>query len=211
MSVVAEIRGLDDLQSLFEQLPEIADEAAQLAVNDAARFGRSASSREIREQVAFKAGYLGSANDGADANLAIAKYASSDDQEAVIRARDPATSLARFATTQPRFGGGQKGVRVRVEPGSTKSMRRAFFIRLKRGQGAVTDDNFNLGLAIRLKKGERVENKRTMKAIGGGLYLLYGPSVAQVFDDVAIELQDDISNKLLSEFVRQFERLSRGQ
>ncbi len=208
MSTIIETRGLDELIGLFARAPEIADDAAKLAVNDAARFARRLASKEVRKQIAFKPRYLGSEADGADANLAVAKYASTADDDAVVRARDPATSLARFATSAVRFGKGGRGIRVRVSPGRTEKLERAFFVRLKRGTSDISAENYNLGLAVRLKKGERIENKRVMRPFGAGAYLLYAPSVAQVFDDVALQISDDVSNKLLAEFVRHFDRMT---
>lgn len=198
--------GLAQLHALFDQLPEIADQAAQLAVNDTARFARRLGSKRTREEVAFRQRYLGNDEEGA---LRIAKFASDNDGEAVIRARDDARSLASFATNRPAFG--KAGVRVRVDPGNTKRMANAFLVRLRRGTADIDAENYNTGLAIRLKKGERVVNKKNMKAFGNGLYLLYGPSVAQVFDDVALDMQPELANHLVTEFVRQFERLSNGQ
>lgn len=206
MSVVIETRGLNDLMSLFDQLPEVADEAARLALNDTARFARRLGSKKVREEVAFRPRYLGNDEDGA---LSVAKYASNAEGEAVVRARNDARSLASFSTGRPRFG--KAGAKVRVAPGKTKTMENAFFLRLRRGNADIDAENYNVGLAVRLKKGERVTNKRQMKALGGGLYLLYGPSVAQVFDDVALDMQGEVSDYLATEFVRQFERLSRGQ
>ena len=200
------MRGLDALKALFEQLPEVAEHAARLAVNDTARYARRLGSKKVREEVAFRPRYLGNDEDGA---LSIAKFASHEGDDAVVRARNDARSLASFTQGRPRFG--RAGVRVRVAPGTTRTMKRAFPMKLRRGNSDIDAENYNVGIAIRLRKGERVSNKRQMKALGGGLYLLYGPSAAQVFDDVAIEMQDDVANYLVTEFVRQFERLSGGQ
>jgi hypothetical protein len=210
VTLTVEARGLDALRAMFEQMPEIADEAARLSINDTIRFARRTGSKRVRSQVNFKAGYLGS-DDSDDGALAISKYAKTGEDDAVLRAREMPTSLARFATTQPTFGRRRGGVRVKVSPGSTKAMPRAFFMKLRRGNSDITGENYNVGLAIRLRKGERIENKKRMRNIGGNLYLLYGPSVAQVFDDVAVEMLAEVSDKLASDFVRQFERLSRGQ
>jgi hypothetical protein len=207
VSVVIETRGLEQLNALFEQLPEVAEQAARLAVNDTARFARRLASKKIRDEVAFRPRYLGNDDEGA---LSIAKYASTADDDAVVRGRNDARSLASFATNRPAFG--KPGVKVRVSPGKTQTMDRAFLMRLRRGTNDIDAENYNKGLAIRLKKGERVANKKQMKAIGSsGLYLLYGPSVAQVFDDVAVEMQPEVADYLVTEFVRQFERLSSGQ
>jgi hypothetical protein len=79
-------------------------------------------------------------------------------------------------------------------------------MRLRRGK-SIEGDSFNIGLAIRLKPGETIRNKREMVAFSKGLYLLYGPSVGQVFDDVAIDMEPMLSDRMEDEFVRQFNRL----
>lgn len=206
MTFVIETRGLDALKKMFDQMPEVADEAARIAINGAARYARSEGSKGVRKQVNLSARYLGSEGDP-DATLAISRYAKSGDDEAVISARERPTALSRFAVGVPRFGK-QKGVKVKVEPGNSKDMPRAFFLKLRRGNKDITADSYNVGLAIRLRPGERVQNKKNMVSIGKGVYLLYGPSVAQVFDDVAVDIIDAVSDKLADEFVRNFERLN---
>jgi hypothetical protein len=202
--IVVQTKGLDELNHLFDRLPDVAEEAAVLAINRVARSARTRASREIREQVNFTASYL-------DDTLSVVKFASEGSTEAVIRGRFDPTSLARFATTPVRFGR-QRGVRVKVDPGAgAKRMERAFYMRLRRGNTDITGESFNVGLAMRLKPGERIINKKRMRPIGdSGLVLLYGPSVDQVFDDVAADINDDVSAELVTEFVRQFERLSNG-
>jgi hypothetical protein len=49
-----------------------------------------------------------------------------------------------------------------------------------------------------------------MVQVDGNLYLLYGPSVDQVFRDVRFEVQAPIGDVLESSFLRNYGRLSRG-
>lgn len=204
MSVEIATRGLEALQSFFDRAPEIAEQAARFAVTDTAAFARRESSKEIRAQVNFGRNYL--AED--TGRLTVINKTFGGDPEAVIRGREEPTSLARFSTTPARFGSqGRGGVRVNVG-GSNKKMDRAFFVKLRKGNTAISDGSHNVGLAIRLKKGEAVKNKTKMRSMGGGLYLLYGPSVAQVFDDVALALAPELSDRLEANFVRHFLRLS---
>ena len=65
MTVVIETRGLDALQALFEQLPDVAEEAARLAVNDTARYARRLGSKKVRDEIAFRPRYMGNDEDGA--------------------------------------------------------------------------------------------------------------------------------------------------
>jgi hypothetical protein len=202
MSVRITTRGLDDLKRYFERLPEVANTAARMAINDTLAFAKTEGSRRIRKDINFKPGYL-------QDNLTIARKASDNRLEGEIVGRDRPTSLARFATGNPTFGRRKKGsaIKVNVSPdGGTRTIPDAFYMRLRRGK-SIEGDSFNIGLAIRLKPGETIRNKREMVAFSKGLYLLYGPSVGQVFDDVAIDMEPMLSDRMEDEFVRQFNRL----
>lgn len=196
MSYVVAVEGLENLHAFDDAKGKIT-QAAQRAINRTAESARADSSRRIRQQVNFPAQYL-SPSAG---RLAVSKRASNTDLEAVIRARHRATSLARFSS-----GGGRRGsgVSLQVKPGVSKRIKRAFLIKLRQGKGSV-DTKFNLGLAIRLKPGETIQNKRQMVRMGKGLYLLYGPSVDQVFQTVAEDVAPDAADKLEAEFLRLLE------
>ncbi|HEY1402949.1 MAG TPA: phage tail protein [Pyrinomonadaceae bacterium] len=201
-------RGLDAFSQLLLRTQDNLDSAAAQSVNRAADFGRSLASKDIREQVNFKANYLNS-----DDRLAVRKRASPSDLEAVVRGRDRPTSLARFATTRPTVGRGKRrlGVRVKVKGrGGSKTIKGAFFMRLRKGSAAVTEENSNMGLAVRLSEAEGSINKRAMIPIGSDLYLLYGPSVGQVARSVFEERAGVIADQLESEFTRNAERFIRG-
>ena len=96
---------------------------------------------------------------------------------------------------------------MRVNPNRTRTLNRAFIIRLRAGD-TLSADTFNLGLAIRLRPGEVIANKKIMAKRGpSGLYLLYGPSVDQVFKGAAADAAPQIETLLIDEFTRQFARL----
>jgi hypothetical protein len=201
-------KGLEEVTQYFERLPEVAERASLLAINDTARFARREGSKQIRSQVNFKRDYLGSETSG---RFVIGQFATAKRQEAVIVGRDRPTSLARFATGAVRFGRPRSPIKVKVSAGgSATQLKRAFFVRLRAGK-ALNEDNFNVGLAVRVNKGEKITNKRISAApFGKNAFLLYGPSVGQVFSSVADELVGPVADRLEQDFVRQFERLSRG-
>lgn len=207
MTVDVTLQGLKKVRQYVAGLPDVVDEAASFAVNEAARFGQAESSRRIREQVAFSAKYIGSADDP-NSRLRVAKRAKKNDLTAVIAGRVRPTSLAQFVQGEFKRG---RPVRVRVSPGSSKRIRNAFPIKLRRGTGVYDPGNANQGLAIRLKEGEVIQNKKQMVQLDGNLYLLYGPSVDQVFRDVRYDVQAPIGDVLESSFLRNFGRLSRGK
>ena len=215
MTVYVSLNGLDQFVELVAEFPERTRKAATLAVNDAARFGQRLGSKEIRKQVGFTARYLGSATDGANARLGITKLARGEDTEAVIRGRERPTSLARFVTGSKSLGRRSAGnpVRVEVDPGKTKALPGAWLMKLRAGR-ALDDDSFNVGLAIRLKPGQKINKREFADVYGdynmsrnGRVLMLYGPSVAQVFRDVAQDIEGPVADKLQDEFVRQWERL----
>jgi hypothetical protein len=203
MTVAVLAEGLTGLQTYFDGLPDVARRAARLAVNDTTRkVGYREAQRRIMEQVAFPGGYLDDPK-----RLRISKFATEDDLEAAVFARQRPTSLARFSA-----GGsiGKAGVRVQVARGVSREMGRAFLLRLPQGRNPVSDEAFNLGLAIRLRPGETISRKSRMVAVpaGGGLYFLYGPSVEQVFSTVAQDISPEIAEEMATQFFRQFTRLS---
>ncbi len=156
--------------------------------------------------------------DSGQPRLRITKLSNEGDLSAAILGRQRATSLARFDVQQlygaAKKGGRKKaGVSVRVK-NQRKKIPQAFLINLKRG----TAENGNVGVAIRLPAGERIRNKYIQaRPLGGGgrrtdnVYLLYGPSVQQMFGRIAVELGPHIDRKLNAEFRRQFARLSGGR
>lgn len=204
MSATIIAEGIPDLARYLDRFPEVTRRAARLAINQVAERKALKAAREaIAAQVAFPAGYLTDNN-----RLSITRRATDDDLTAVITGRQRPTSLARFAPGQaPRRGA---DVTVRVKPSAPAVLKRAFLIRLRRGAGPVTDESFNLGLAVRLRAGERIANKVKMAPMKGesGLYLLYGPSVEQVFRTVAADISPSVLEDLATEFLRQSVRLS---
>lgn len=202
MKIDIQTTGLDHFVSRFKHQPEITNEAARLAVNDAARFGETIAARQMMEEVEFTRGYL------KDGRFGVTRFASAGRLEATLSGRDRGTSLARFAKTAVRYGR-QAGVSVKVSARhGTEKLKSAFFIRLKRGR-SFDPNNANTGLAVRVKAGTKLRNSRAAVELGGGVYLLYGPSVNQVFKGVAADVVDDIGDKAQKEFDRQYLRLSK--
>lgn len=94
---------------------------------------------------------------------------------------------------------------VQVHPGRIKQMPRAYIIPLRAGN----QFGLNTGLAIRLRPGETVRNIReyTPVEIYPDVYILYGPSVDQVFRGVTADITPEVNSALDAEFNRQFLRL----
>lgn len=199
-----EALGIVSLARYVRELPEIANEAAFLSVSDTSKSARAAAARKMVTTLTWPKSYLD------NGRLGIAKRATRSDLTAEIKGRDRPTSLARFSATPVRFGR-QQGIKVSIVRGKGQPMmRRAFYMRLKRGRSMDTE-NPNVGLAVRLGKGESLSNSVGALDIGGGVYLLYGPSVNQVFGNVADDILDDVSDSLNDRFIYHYTRLSNAR
>ncbi|WP_288959821.1 hypothetical protein [uncultured Sulfitobacter sp.] len=192
-----------EVEDFLAQVPEVSRQSMSLAMNDTLSGpGLTVYRQSMLAQVDFGHGYLD------DDRLGMTKRATPQRLEAVITGRHRPTSLARFARSQAT---GQKGgVRVQVKPGRSRTIKRGFLVRLRAGK-VLDDSNFNVGLALRLKPGERIVNKNTAAKtaqLAPNVYLLYGPSVDQVLTSVAESDTPQVLDKLEAEFLRQFVRLS---
>lgn len=201
---IVEVSALDGLQTYFQTFPDTANQAARLALNSVAKGkGMTLIRRNMMDQINFTRAYL------TGDRLGIARYATDSRLEVVIRARDRATSLARFASGSPGSTA-KKGVMVRVKKGRTLLLKRSWLVRLKAG-ASLSEDNYNVGLAVRLGPGEKITKKKTDHQswlVKGSVALLYGPSVAQVFDDIRNEVTTPIADLVEAEFLRQLARIS---
>lgn len=192
------LEGLSATRAL-EDLPRNMILSAMRAVNKTADRASTASRRLVREQINFPAQYLTGTDSSGQPRLGVSRRATSDSLEAVVTGRHRPTSLARFATGSPSAG--KAGVSVQVAPGFARYMKRAFVIRLPAGAGNV-ETKGNMGLAIRLKPGEVIHNKRVMARLKGNLYLLYGVSVDQAFASIREDVAPDAQDFLGAEFSR---------
>jgi len=195
------VRGLADL-GLVAQLSDSVLLDAARAINAVAPSIRTESARAILGQVNFPNSYL---NPSAK-RLYVSRLAKRGNLEAAITARRRPTSLARFvkgSLKDKQVG----GMSVQVEAGGkTTQFDKAFVIKLK----GATEAMGNLGLAIRLPKGKAIRNRHSAVRMANGLYLLYGPSVQQVFMDnqgegVAEDMVPLALEKLADEYTRLFD------
>ncbi len=194
------VEGPDDL-NLTHLSKNRLGRAMATAVNRVARDARALSARKVRDQVNLPVRYLSPSG----GRLTVHQKASQSNPQAIIRARHRPTSLAQYVRGKPKPS--VPGVYLEVAPGRVRFMSRAFLIRLRAGD-QLTDTKFNMGLAIRLRPGESLSNKTNFTRTKDGLYLLYGPSIDQLFlSNDGTGIASDISPKLAQDLRREFTRL----
>lgn len=201
MSVKVTTRQLELLKNLskyFEALPEKATHDLQLAMNKVGGgTGLTMFKREMNSQVNFPSNYLN------DERFFLAKKANPNDLSIVVAGRGEPTSLARFVT-----GGKSKGLKVKVNAaGGGRNLRRAFLVNLNSG---------NQGLAVRVDKGQtalknstgakRLTRKGRNYESDQRVFLLYAPSVDQIFREVSLTNSPEFLQMIEAEFLRQFLR-----
>lgn len=206
MTVSVDLRGVLELEDFLGAAPDITRQAASQAINSViAGPGLADYRKGIAEQVDFPTGYLN--ND----RIGVTQKATPTRLEGRITGRQRATSLARFATSGSVGSKGGVSVRVKKGGGST-FIRNAFKVRLKSGS-TLDNDNFNVGLALRLKPGQTVLGKKdtsNMVRLDANVVLLYGPSVDQILrNDVADAKTPAVVDKIATEFFRNFQRLAK--
>ncbi len=199
--VSVDIENFAPLTRAFREAPANAREAARRAVNLAAERGRTLGAAAMRKQINLTPGYLSD-------RLSVTKRATLSDLSADVTGRDRPTSLARFAVNR---GDAKKRLpgRLKIKPNGTARLARGtFLVPLKKGRA----ESGNVGLAIRLPLGGQVRGRKRGKA---GLvpfgkagkttraYLLYGPSIDQVFDKTRDQIAPGVGRALELEALRQ--------
>lgn len=189
---VISIEGLNIVED-FDELPPKVEKALRRAISKTVDRTRTAAARAMVEQVRFPARYLS----GSDGRLQVDK-SKLNEFVGVIRGRHRATSLARFVSGTPTPG--RRGVEVAVKPGGATFLPRAFVMKLRSGTAAL-DTKSNLGLAVRTSGEKPAAAWKPMK-VGSNLWLLYGPSVDQVFKTVRQDVSPEALDFLYAEFSR---------
>jgi hypothetical protein len=195
------IKGLSDFLKTAEASTRV---AASLAMNDVTGGKGLKTYRDgMKQQIAFPPGYLEDPE-----RFGQTGYSTPARLETKISARSRPTSLARFAGA-PAVG--QEGVTVQVKAGRSIRLKRAFTVRLRAGT-VLDSSNFNVGIAVRVQAGQTLRNKRDLSGaakLAPNVFLLYAPSVDQVFRTVAPERTPAVLDLMGQEFLRQFVRLNK--
>lgn len=195
--LAVEVKGLPDFVKKMQNAPIVAERAASLAINSAARRARTMAVNEAKQQVNLPVSYLRSKNGG----INVTRNARKGDLTAVVSGRRRPVMLSRFVTGWANRGAVNRGAKVRVRKGgSTKLMKRSFAMNLKGG---------NVGLVVRTNGEKPFGAYKPLKLNKGksDLWLLYGPSTDQVFNTIREDIAPAVSDYVSSEFTRQFDRL----
>lgn len=198
--VAGAIKGLAEF---LDAAAPAASQAAAFAMNDVTgKSGLVRYKKAMKSQIAFPGGYLDDVE-----RFGQTSFATPTRLETKITARARPTSLARFATSGAI---GTAGATVRVKAGRTVHLKKAFMVRLRAGS-VLDDTSFNVGLAVRVAPGQRIRNKKDtsrMVHLAPNVFLLYAPSVDQVFRSVAETETPAVLDMMGNEFFRQFARLT---
>ena len=197
--------GLVALETMLKAYPARTRQAASLAINQTARREALINiRRDMIRQINWKMSYL-------QDKTGVARLASPNRLVASVFARDQPTMLNRFrpnpnSLPKRQKRGSNTGVRVKVKPNSLKVMRHAFVHQFNKNKA--------IGVLIRTKGG--ISEPPMGVTNGGGRYissmrawLLYAPSIDQVMWDTAEQNRARIEKYLVSEFLRQFNRLNK--
>lgn len=199
MTLVVTLQGARDFEARFAVLPELAARAASIAINDAAAEAVRLARKQIYREVAFPAGYL----EGGD-RMTVSQPSTVRTLEAVVSGRDRPTSLARFIPEGTQVGRGGAPISITVEPGQPK-ISISGNLRLMSFSG-------NRLLILKLKPGQRPKKAWKPRPIfgqGSGMWILYGPSVDQIFRAVSAGIAPAVQERAVEEFDRVFTALQR--
>ena len=198
-------RGIKDFEKRLEEAETKTLRAASSALNKGADYLRKRGVEEVVKQVSLTRPY-------ARKNLTVTERAQPKHGRlsSTVTGRKRPTSLLRFDGVDLGRG---KGVSVNVA-GRRRVIRRGFPMKLK-GRGGQGE---NVGLAIRLPKNDRIKNKRIVrkplfKDKDTGIWLLYGPSVDQIFRNATRPMQgfpDKVMPDTYEVIQKEFERAFRA-
>nr|DAI43010.1 MAG TPA: minor tail protein Z [Caudoviricetes sp.] len=197
--------GLVALEAMLKAYPARTRQAASLAINQTAKREALINiRRDMIRQINWKMSYL-------QDKTGVKRLAYPNRLSATLFGRDQPTMLNRFRANPDSLPKRQKrgkntGVRVKVKPHSPKVMRGAFVYQFKKNKA--------IGILMRTKGG--ISEPPMGVTNGGGRYissmrawLLYAPSIDQVMWDTAEQNRARIEKYLVSEFLRQFNRLNK--
>lgn len=194
-------RGIDGLNDLARLEPNLAPWLSQ-EVNRVTRSTRTRVARQVLAEANLPTGYVAPRN----RRLQIVQNATPRNPEAIIEAEGRATSLTRYVISTS----GQ-GLAVNIRGGGVRRFRRAFQFR---GRTDATTDTGSGGalFALRVRKGTRLRGSYAARQVDDTLYLLFGPSVAQivlandgtgVFRDVEEPTADLLELRFLQRLTRE--------
>lgn len=195
MSYNFTVVNLDGLADFVGEIPKKQARAARAAINKTADRARTMGARAILDEINLPASYLAPSA----GRLTVSRRASDDNLEAAVTGRQRPTALARFIVGNPQPGSGDP-IDVAVNRGAgAKRLDRAFIVNLRRGN---TDTKGNMGLAVRTSDGGKPRGAYKPQPLARGAWLLYGPSVDQVFKRVRNDIAPDAADYLAKEYSR---------
>ncbi|APX94295.1 hypothetical protein BWR19_15885 [Halomonas sp. 1513] len=180
MKVKMDVNAIREVERALSHIRNGSSTAMSRAINHTLSVTKTEAGVEIRKQVKLKAGYVRE-------RLNIRKATVSNPMG---RLETPSRGVLLTRYDNRKYARG--GIGVQVKPsGGKKRMPGAFYITFANGVQAI---------AIRTKHGPGLGRS-------GGLQILHGPSVSQVYTDVKDDLQVPSGNRLIQRMAHEAERL----
>lgn len=181
-----DLSALDDVINRLDDLNADAQHALADTLNYGAELAMDAAEEMISSELNIKHDYI-------RGKIAISKRATERELSTTVRAKRRGLLLSRFDAQQKTVAGKRAGISLKVKSrDSRKTMRSAFFIKLKKGKLANAR---TMGVAIRPTDDMRLNRRERLEVSKRGYAVLHGPSVSQAVETMSDHI--DIDNQAL--------------
>lgn len=184
---------LSALNKVINDLDEL-DLKAQAALADTLNYGAELAIDAAEDKISLD---LNLQPDYVRSKISVSKRASARDLSATVSARRRGLLLSRFDAKQNMVAGKRAGISLKIKNKSArKTMKSAFFIKLKKGKQAKAGA---LGVAIRPTADMQLNRREQFEKNQRGYVVLHGPSVSQALETKS-ENEIQVDNQALITF-----------
>lgn len=191
-----DLSALDDAINKMTDLGEQSPEILADTLNYGGQLAIDAAEQMISSELNLEPDYI-------RGKISLRKRATATNFTATVSANRRGLLLSRFDAKQQFSGGKRAGISLKVKKrGARKTMKSAFFIKLKRrnerGAGAT-------GIAIRPGDGVTLNRAEKLEANRFGYAVLHGPSVSQALETMSEHIEID-NQSLISFFLKRLQQ-----
>ncbi len=199
---------INQLSQRIRDKSKIANQALSLAINKSATFLIRESINQITSEVALKPSYV-------NRNINTVARASANNLRAIVQANTRNTLLGRYPHVRTK-----EGIKVRINAtGGFREIKGARIIRSLAGSGvpAIGVRNTDFARILRQAGGRSTpaKSRKIQRALSRarrkpyGMTPLSSRSINQLFTSVRVDIQPELRQFIVSEFIADFRRLSR--